>query len=174
MKKCCHCNIEKCFELFGKHRQRKDGLNPYCKECFNKKNREWRKKNPTKWEAQKNKNFENWRKSIGVTIDEKPRKRKPGEGSITKWGYLTYNKKGHPCADKNGRVQASHLVIYENTGVVIQKGQTVHHKDGNTLNNNFSNLEIWTSRHPVGQRVVDKIKWCIDFLSEHGYKVEKA
>lgn len=174
MKKCAHCQKFKEKSLFGNHKQRQDGLNPYCRECFNKKNREYRIKNPTIWEIQKNRNFKKWREKLGISEDEMPRRRKSGEGYITKWGYLTFRKKGHPCADKNGRVQASHLVIYEKTGRLIKRGETIHHINGDTLDNRFENLEIWRSGHPKGQRVEDKIKWCIEFLEEYGYKADKC
>jgi len=173
MKKCSHCKIEKSLDLFVKNRLRKDGFHVYCKECFNKKNREYRKNNPTIWEIQKNKNFKKWREKLGISEKELPRRRKSGEGYITRNGYLTYHFNGHPCADKNGRVQASHLVIYEKTGRILKKGETVHHINGETLDNRFENLEIWRSGHPHGQRIEDKIKWCIEFLEEYGYTVHK-
>ncbi len=173
MKKCANCQTYKEKEKFGKCSQRNDGLNPYCRECFNKKNREYRKNNPTIWEIQKNINFKKWREKLGISEEERPRKRKAGEGYITRNGYLSYKKIGHPCADKNGRVQASHLVIYEATSRLIKKGETVHHINGETLDNRLENLEIWASGHPHGQRVEDKIKWCIDFLNEYGYDIKK-
>lgn len=172
-KKCSHCQKIKHIELFGKNSQRFDGRQVYCKDCYNKKCKEYRKKNPTVWEKQKEKNFQKWRENIGVSLEEMPRRRKPGEGYISKSGYHSYFKKGHPCADKNGRVQASHLVIYEKTGRILKNGETVHHINGDTLDNRFENLEIWIKRQPPGQRLDDKIKWCIDFLEEYGYEVNK-
>jgi hypothetical protein len=173
MKKCSHCKEMKEGEFFPKDHKRKDGLHVYCKQCFNKKNREYRKNNPTIWEIQKNKNFKKWREKLGVPESEMPKRRKAGEGYINRDGYLTYKKIGHPCADKNGRVQASHLVVYESTGRLIKKGETVHHINGDTLDNRIENLEMWRSGHPRGQRVEDKIKWCIEFLQEYGYEVKK-
>lgn len=173
MKKCARCKETKAKELFGKSKQRDDGLNPYCRECFNFRNREWRKKNPTKWEILKNRNFKKWREKLGIPEELVPRRRKPGEGYINRNGYLTFKKIRHPCADKNGRVQASHLVIYEALGRLIKKGETVHHINGDTLDNRLENLEIWRSGHPSGQRLEDKIAWCINFLIEYGYEVKK-
>lgn len=86
---------------------------------------------------------------------------------------MSYKKIGHPCADKNGRVQASHLVIYEKLNRIIRKGETVHHINGDTLDNTIENLEIWVSGHPSGQRLDDKIKWCKIFLEGYGYKAIK-
>ena len=113
-----------------------------------------------------------WREKLGIDPNIKL-KNKDGEGHINRYGYLTFRRKGHPCADKNGRVQASHLVMYEYIKRPLNKGETVHHKNGIRLDNRIENLELWSHSHPPGQRVVDKIKWCIEFISEYGYRVIK-
>ena len=58
--------------------------------------------------------------------------------------------------------------------------ETVHHRDGNRANNDLSNLELFTSRHGPGQRVVDQVSFAIDmlnlypeFLRTAGYKLVK-
>lgn len=163
--------MEKELKEFPKNRQRNDGYHVYCKLCQNEKSKEWRRKNPGKWEDLKDRNFAKWRLKLGKPIEDNPRRKRAGEGYITKTGYLTFKKIGHPCADKHGRVQASRLVIYEQTGRVLKKGQTVHHKNGDTLDNRFENLEIWDQSHPPGQREIDKITWCIEYLEERGYKI---
>lgn len=43
--------------------------------------------------------------------------------------------------------------------------ETVHHRDGNRANNDLSNLELFTSRHGPGQRVVDQVSFAIDMLN---------
>lgn len=49
--------------------------------------------------------------------------------------------------------------------------ENVHHKDGVRDNNDESNLELWDTTQPSGQRVEDKIKWAIDLLQRHGFEV---
>jgi HNH endonuclease len=171
-KPCMHCKEIKQYSDFSRNKANSDGLMIWCKPCASKKQKEYRLKNPENWERQRQKNFVKWRETIGVDSSIKIRK-KSGEGYINRQGYLSYKIKDHPCADKNGRVQASHLVIYKNTGKILKKGESVHHKNGMRLDNRLENLEIWSTSQPAGQRVEDKIEWCIDFLSEYGYKVEK-
>lgn len=172
MKKCMHCKINKEFTEFGKNKANKDGMHVWCKICASKKAKEYRKKYPDNWERQRQKNFINWRENLGVPPHIKLRNKK-GEGYINRQGYLSFRMKDHPCADKNGRVQASHLVIYENTGKIIKNPESVHHKNGMRLDNRLENLEVWSVSQPCGQKVEDKIEWCKSFLSKYGYSVTK-
>lgn len=40
--------------------------------------------------------------------------------------------------------------------------------------NRLRNLELWSTSQPSGQRVVDKIEFCIEFLHRHGYQVSES
>jgi len=86
---------------------------------------------------------------------------------VDKHGYriLMNGKRG-------GYKQPEHRAVMEaHIGRALKPHETVHHKDGNRQNNALDNLELWSTRHGKGQRVADKIEFCIDFLREYGIEV---
>ena len=52
-------------------------------------------------------------------------------------------------------------------GRPLKKGENVHHKDGDRLNNDPSNLELWVKMQPPGQRVIDKVRFAIEVLLQY-------
>jgi hypothetical protein len=117
---------------------------------------------------------ENYRKKRGISLDDPFRKRKDGEGNIDTQGYKTITKRGHPNQmDEKGRIREHIYVMAEYLGRPLFKGESIHHKNGDRLDNRIENLELWSKGQPPGQRVEDKIKWYIEFLNQHGYKVIK-
>lgn len=64
---------------------------------------------------------------------------------IFKNGYRLVYKEGHPRADNHGRVRYHLLVMEEKIGRPVLKTESVHHIDGNKLNNHPDNLEMFSS-----------------------------
>lgn len=80
-----------------------------------------------------------------------------GEGNINN-GYRWMFVDGHNKAEHR-------IVMEEYLGRSLLKTETVHHKNGDRLDNRIENLELWNSSHPYGQRVEDLVAWAKEILS---------
>lgn len=94
-------------------------------------------------------------------------------------GPKHHNWKGGRYINKDGYVQKRNpgnyvpehrVVMSALLGRPLRKGETVHHINGQKSDNKPRNLELWSANHPSGQRVEDKILWCIEFLHEYAPK----
>lgn len=96
----------------------------------------------------------------GEPGEAEPRRASNGDGSTDCQGYR------HVFLD--GKNKAEHRVLMEkHIGRPLTKYETVHHKNGNRSDNRIENLELWSSHHPRGQRVTDKIEWAKQILVEY-------
>lgn len=94
-------------------------------------------------------------------------RRSKGEGCLNRHGYIVIpNPRG-------GQMHQHRLIMEQHLGRTLTKQETVHHKNGNRSDNRIENLELWSTRHPTGSKVEDKIEWCIDFLKDYGYSISK-
>lgn len=86
------------------------------------------------------------------------------------------NKDGYVLIREDGqkRYRPEHrLVMERHIGRSLRPEETVHHKNGIKADNNISNLELWSSYHPSGQRVEDLVEWANKILTEYGDVVYK-
>lgn len=101
--------------------------------------------------------YKHWRrfKSTGNPVGLK--NREIGTGTINAAGYKLVFLPGHPCADKRGLTMEHRVVMSEILGRPMLKHEQAHHLDGDKLNNDPSNLELWVRQQPHGQRVEDLV-----------------
>lgn len=80
-----------------------------------------------------------------------------GHGHVDTHGYKKISKHGV-------QVREHRWVIENLIGRRLLSTESIHHKNGNKLDNRVENLEIWSTSQPYGQRVEDKVQWAIELL----------
>lgn len=87
---------------------------------------------------------------------------------ITESGYAKlWVGKGALGADASGHILEHRLVMQEHLARPLLRHETVHHVNGVRTDNRLENLELWSSSHPSGQRVADKIAWAREILATY-------
>lgn len=104
--------------------------------------------------------YSRWR--LTGTTDAPPRRAK----LLVKnhYGYILRLVDDHP-ASSQGRVPEHRWIVEQQLGRYLLPEETVHHLNGVRGDNRLENLELWSSSHPSGQRVADKLKWAKEILS---------
>lgn len=179
MKPCNRCGKEKPLEAFGKNKTYKDGYTNRCKECMNEVTRDNRKKETPECsvgscdKASRHKGLcpghYTRLRLYGDVQEDKPLQSRSanGDGQINHDGYRIVKRPGHPNARANGSIFEHVIIMSEALGRPLIKGENVHHKNGDRLDNRIENLELWSKVQPAGQRVEDKVAWAIDLLQTY-------
>lgn len=85
----------------------------------------------------------------------------------TPGGYVTLTgHPNHPNARK-GKISEHTLVMSQMLDRPLEKGESVHHKNGIRDDNRPENLELWIKYQPSGQRLSDRITDAVDLLSRY-------
>jgi len=96
-----------------------------------------------------------------------PIKQVEGTGFVTRHGYRVVPI---PPADRwlthGNRTEFEHrYVMAKMLGRPLTRDESVHHRNGNRLDNRPENLELWSRYQPKGQRVSDKLEYAIELLT---------
>lgn len=92
-----------------------------------------------------------------------------GGRTKSKDGYVFLFKPVFPGHENYKRTQiGEHIVVMaRHLGRPLQKGETVHHKNGIRDDNRIENLQLMASNHGAGQRVEDLVVWAKEILSRY-------
>jgi hypothetical protein len=115
--------------------------------------------------------------SCGCYQDERRRQKadkaatwKGGRQKNRRDGYVLVYVHGTPDEQYQRRsaktpYELEHVIVMsKHLGRVLDKFETVHHINGIRDDNRLENLELWSNRHPYGQRIEDKVKWAKEII----------
>jgi hypothetical protein len=91
-----------------------------------------------------------------------------GDERISDDGYVLVRvPRDTPGAHSNGWMLKHRYVMQEHLGRSLSPDEDVHHRNGDRTDNVETNLELWSTSQPRGQRVEDKLAWCREFLARY-------
>jgi hypothetical protein len=88
-------------------------------------------------------------------------------------GYIVLHRPDHPNVMSDGYVLEHVVVMSAFLERPLQKGETVHHRNGRRDDNRIENLELWTKAQPAGQRAEDVLAWCKAYITQYEADVAK-
>ena len=107
-------------------------------------------------------------RSMDAPIRALRRNAEIGARSVSKDGYV-YIKVSHSRTSAKDGWKREHVwVMEQHLGRPLRPEEIVHYKNGQRGDNRLENLELWSSSHPPGQRVEDKVAWAREILEIYG------
>jgi len=77
---------------------------------------------------------------------------------------------GYALVRPTGRgkwVRENRYVMEQFLGRRLFSHETVHHKNGVRTDNRLTNLELWSTYQPKGQRMIDKLVWAQEIIDTY-------
>ncbi len=104
----------------------------------------------------------------GDVLADQPLREVTGAGSLSH-GYWRVPVPEHLRRLVDGATYAAEhrLVMAQLLGRPLLPDETVHHRNGDRLDNRTGNLELWSCMQPAGQRVQDKLAFALEIVSRY-------
>ena len=173
-KVCRTCGEAKMLEAFTPQAHGKYGRVAHCRPCLARAKKKRYASMPAEERKERNRQINEasraWREEHRDELrayrrrwyaSKHPRQRAAAGSGTIMGGYRSFVKNGR-------RVMEHRLIMEAHIGRPLLREETVHHINGDRLDNRLENLELWSSSQPPGQRIKDKVEWARSIINLYG------